>query len=89
MGVIGNCKRQKIKCSELPSRARRIVQNGDVILATVRPNLQGYALCTFHTKNVLCSTGFALISPSDIDDAVHGKKIIQVEDPLTGEVEKI
>jgi len=48
--------------ADLPSRARRVLHKNDIIMATVRPNLLGFALCDFEPQGVLCSTGFALIS---------------------------
>jgi len=47
----------------LPSRARRIPHEHDVIMATVRPNLLGYATWDDELPDHLVSTGFALISP--------------------------
>ena len=44
-----------------PSRARRIVTKGDVIMSTVRPNLQGFAYWPERVDNIICSTGFAVI----------------------------
>ena len=44
-----------------PSRARRIIEIGDVLMATVRPNLFGHCFVDFDTKNIICSTGFAVI----------------------------
>ena len=61
--------RDKIPINELPSRARRVLSYGDVIMSTVRPNLLAYALCNFIPEDVLCSTGFALITPKDIQDS--------------------
>jgi type I restriction enzyme S subunit len=55
--------------ADLPSRARRVLRRGDVIMATVRPNLLGFAVCDFEPENVLCSTGFALISPEEPSDS--------------------
>lgn len=49
---------------ELPSRARRKVQLGDVIISTVRPNLKSFAYIDFVPENVVVSTGFAVISPN-------------------------
>jgi type I restriction enzyme S subunit len=60
-----NFPSETIEFSELPSRARRVLRKGDVIMATVRPNLLAYAVCDFEPKDVLCSTGFALISPKN------------------------
>ncbi|CCU71417.1 restriction endonuclease subunit S [Thalassolituus oleivorans] len=46
-----------------PSRARRIVSSGDILLATVRPNLQGFAKVKEQHKHCIASTGFAVLSP--------------------------
>ena len=46
-----------------PSRARRIVKKGDVLMSTVRPNLQGFLFIRDDVKKVIASTGFAVISP--------------------------
>lgn len=45
-----------------PSRARRIVSKGDVLLATVRPNLQGFSIIRESVKDLIASTGFAVIT---------------------------
>ena len=45
-----------------PSRARRIVKQGDVLMSTVRPNLQGFSFINYDVKNLIASTGFAVIS---------------------------
>lgn len=54
---------RKCKYSEAPSRARRIVARGDVLLATVRPNLQGFYIFKHEIKDCIVSTGFAVLSP--------------------------
>lgn len=59
----------KINFKSLPSRARRIVNFKDVIMATVRPNLLGFAIIDFESKDTLCSTGFAVLSAFDKKDA--------------------
>lgn len=48
--------------SDAPSRARRIVKKGDVLMATVRPNLQGFSLIRNEVKDLIASTGFAVIT---------------------------
>lgn len=45
-----------------PSRARRIVKYGDILMSTVRPNLQGFSLIRNEVKDLIASTGFAVIS---------------------------
>ena len=46
-----------------PSRAKRIVTEGDILLATVRPNLQAFAKITDEYKGFIASTGFAVLTP--------------------------
>jgi restriction endonuclease S subunit len=48
---------------EAPNRARRLMEKGDILLATVRPSLQGYALVDFDASDCVCSTGFAVLRP--------------------------
>jgi type I restriction enzyme S subunit len=45
-----------------PSRARRIVRKGDVLMSTVRPNLQGFTIIREDVKDLIASTGFAVIT---------------------------
>lgn len=45
-----------------PSRARRIVKHGDILMSTVRPNLQGFSLIRNEVKDLIASTGFAVIT---------------------------
>lgn len=46
---------------EIPSRAKRKVQNRDIVYSTVRPNLKHYGIIRGNTDTVLVSTGFAVI----------------------------
>lgn len=52
--------------SEAPSRARRILKDGDTILSTVRTYLKAIAYIEKVFNNLICSTGFAVIRPSGI-----------------------
>jgi type I restriction enzyme, S subunit len=49
---------------EAPSRARRIVQHGDIIWSCVRPNRRSYAVIWQPPPNLIVSTGFAVITPT-------------------------
>lgn len=53
---------------EAPSRARRIVRDGDVIISTVRTYLQAIAPIEDPPSNLIVSTGFAVVRPSDLLD---------------------
>ncbi|GAB1483361.1 restriction endonuclease subunit S [Treponema sp.] len=50
-----------------PSRARRIVRDGDTIVSTVRTYLRAIAPVIEPEKNLTVSTGFAVIRPRKID----------------------
>ena len=47
---------------DAPSRARRIVCHGDIIWSCVRPNRRSHAMVWDPPKNLVASTGFAVIS---------------------------
>lgn len=48
--------------STAPSRARRVVRPGDVLLGTVRPALQSHAFADWNCPGeYVCSTGFAVL----------------------------
>jgi type I restriction enzyme M protein len=64
-----------ISPKDAPSRARRIVKNGDVIISTVRPNLKAFAYLDNLPKKCLASTGFAVLSENEY---VNGKYLFQV-----------
>lgn len=51
----------KTATDEAPSRARRSVKQGDVLMSTVRPNLKAFALLTEVPDRAVASTGFAVL----------------------------
>lgn len=55
---------KRIVGAEAPSRARKIIRKGDIIVSTVRPNLNAVALVPSEFDNQICSTGFAVLRPS-------------------------
>ena len=59
---------KELAASEAPSRARRWVRSGDILVSTVRPNLRGFARVREAAWNLIASTGFAVLTPmSDVD----------------------
>lgn len=56
---------QKIKGTTAPSRARRIVENGSMIISTVRPYLKGFAFLKEVPPDTIFSTGFAVLKSMD------------------------
>lgn len=57
---------QGFSFEDAPSRARRIVRTGDVIVSTVRTYLKAVASIR-DDKDVIASTGFAVIRPKEVD----------------------
>ncbi|MDV2858672.1 restriction endonuclease subunit S [Oceanimonas sp. CAM02] len=51
----------KLKFSSAPSRARRILKKGDVLVSTVRPNLMSHYFVSNEVKDLICSTGFSVV----------------------------
>ncbi len=56
---------KRILGADAPSRARKVIRNGDVIVSTVRPNLNAVALVPRTLDNQICSTGFSVLRPSE------------------------
>ena len=52
------------KFKNAPSRARRIVKQGDVIISTVRTYLKAITQIKSETDNLIVSTGFAVLRPN-------------------------
>ena len=49
---------------DAPSRARQVIQTGDVIVSTTRPNLNAVAKVTKEYDKQICSTGFCVLRPN-------------------------
>lgn len=48
---------------DAPSRARRVITEGDIIFATVRPTLRRIAMVPSHLNGEVCSTGYFVFQP--------------------------
>ena len=59
-GIISS--RNILNTKNAPSRARRILRAGDILLSTVRPNLQAIAYIEDLKFNTIASTGFAILT---------------------------
>ncbi len=58
---------QELSFEEAPSRARRVVQDKDSLISTVRPNLEHYLFVKEPEPNTIASTGFAVVSAKSAD----------------------
>lgn len=54
----------RIVGSEAPSRARQLVSAGDVLVSTVRPNLNAVAYVSNDQDGATASTGFSILRPT-------------------------
>ena len=52
---------------DAPSRAKRKVKQNDILISTVRPNLEHYAFIKSANLNTIASTGFAVVTAKDIE----------------------
>lgn len=67
---VSNVKLEITEATELmgrnaPSRARRVISEGDVIFATVRPTLKRIAVVPSHLDGEVCSTGYFVFQTND------------------------
>ncbi|ELW9412834.1 restriction endonuclease subunit S [Citrobacter freundii] len=52
---------------DAPSRARKVIRSGDVLVSLTRPNLNAVALVPCHLDNQIASTGFEVIKTLMVD----------------------
>ena len=62
-GIISKNEIRELFFLDAPSRARRIVRNGDTVISSVRPNLQAIAHIKHISENLIASTGFYVVTP--------------------------
>ena len=72
---------QKIALKDAPSRAKRLVQNNDLLISTVRPDQKHYGIINNPIKNLVVSTGFCVITCTDIDP--HFIYLLLTSDEMT------
>lgn len=60
-GKINTLQRFNIESDKIPSRAKRLVHDGDIVYSTVRPNQEHYGLIKNPAENLVASTGFAVM----------------------------
>ena len=53
------------KIENIPSRAKRIIEDNDIIISTVRPVHRSFYFCKNTKKNDVVSTGFAVLSANE------------------------
>ena len=68
----GITEAQTLAFGAAPSRARRRVRDGDVLVSTVRTYLRAIAPLSDPPENMIASTGFAVIRPRAVNSAFLG-----------------
>jgi len=53
---------------DAPSRARRVLRDGDTIVGTVRPGNRSFAFIRAPASNLTASTGFAVLRPTAVEN---------------------
>ena len=61
---------RRLSCADAPSRARQIIRSGDVLVSTVRPNLNAVGRVPAELDGATASTGFSVLRPRS--EAVDG-----------------
>ncbi|MYG39831.1 MAG: N-6 DNA methylase [Nitrospira sp. SB0677_bin_15] len=56
-----------IQCEQAPSRARKLVRTGDVLVSTVRPERRTIGVVPRELDKAVCSTGFAVLQCKRIE----------------------
>lgn len=62
-----------VPCEEAPSRARKIVRAGDVLVSTVRPERRTIGIVPDYLDGAVCTTGFAVLRPKSISPLLLSK----------------
>jgi len=68
---------------DLPSRARRKVAAGDVIVSSIEGSLESIALITEEYDNALCSTGFYVVQ----SDVLNSKVLLVLLKSIVGQLQ--
>jgi type I restriction enzyme S subunit len=55
---------RRVQVADTPSRARQLIKAGDVLVSTVRPNLNAVAVVPNRLDGAIASTGFCVLRPN-------------------------
>jgi hypothetical protein len=63
IGIVGS---KRVSAAEAPSRARKLIRKGDVLVSTVRPERGSFGVAPARLDRAICSTGFAVLRCKEI-----------------------
>jgi hypothetical protein len=69
-GATCSVRSKLVPCIHAPSRARKRVRDGDVLVSTVRPERRTIGVVGTADDGAVCTTGFAVLRPNGIDPLV-------------------
>lgn len=75
--IEGITQTEVLNFEKAPSRARRVVKDGDTIVSTVRTYLKAIAAIRNPPENMIVSTGFAVIRPKEEIDSHYLSYFLQ------------
>lgn len=81
-------KVQELLGRDAPSRARRHIQRGDVLFATIRPTLKRIAIVPEYLHGEVCSTGYFVFRPKPFLDGRYLFYYLMTSE-FMGEMEKL
>ncbi len=70
--ALGITETHELQFGAAPSRARRVVRNGDILISTVRTYLRAIASVPNAPDNLVASTGFCVLRPRHADSGFLG-----------------
>jgi type I restriction enzyme S subunit len=72
----------KLETKDAPGRARRVLRKGDTVISSVRPNRRSFFYFNEEWTNAIASTGFAVLSPKNFDDAEYLHAVLTSENAV-------
>lgn len=79
----------QVRFGSAPSRARRVIREGDVLFGTVRPNLQSHAIYTGGLRRPIASTGFAVVRAVSKNSDAQFLFYLLMSDMTTAQIDRI
>jgi type I restriction enzyme S subunit len=86
--VIDTSLVQNIGTQDAPSRARQLVKAGDILVSTVRPNLNGVAIVPEELNGATASTGYCVLRCNEHLDPLYLYYWVQTPDFVSDMVRK-
>ncbi|CQD24840.1 restriction endonuclease subunit S [Mycolicibacterium farcinogenes] len=77
-----------VKGRDAPSRARQLIKTGDILVSTVRPNLNAVAAVEARFDGVTASTGFTVLRPTPLLDSRYLFHWVQTKEFVSDMVRK-